>query len=216
MNLRVAERRLTVGVTVGVLAFVTIVVVEHLADSSLDPVTHEISEYVRGPLGWLMTVGFIVWALSLIAAALAMSARTRGRQTAIALLIAAGGLLLTACFATQTSAGRLPPAASLTVTGRLHDIGSGLATVALLGAALLSLRSRIAHGLRRVTLALLTLALLGDVTLLLMGPSVAGIRQRLLVAAACGWQLTLAWFLSRGSPSSQAPDRPLRSERRIG
>jgi hypothetical protein len=72
-----------------------------------------------------------------------------------ALALAATGMLITAAFATQTIAGQLPPGASLTLSGRLHDIGSGLTTVALLGAALLSLRAIRERQFRERTSALL-------------------------------------------------------------
>lgn len=99
-------------------------------------------------------------------------------------------MLLTACFATQTSAGRLPPGITLSTQGRLHDIGSGLTSIALLAAVLLSLRSPLAR-LQRSTLALLALTLPADAVLLAVGSEVSGWRQRLLVLAGCLWQLML-------------------------
>jgi hypothetical protein len=192
-----ARRVAAVFSAVGTLVFVLIVVVEHLADSSLDPATHEISEYVHGPLGALMVAGFIIWGLSVAAAALAVSDCRRGTPVAVALLLAATGLLVTAAFATQTSAGRLPPGVSLSATGRLHDIGSGLATLALVLAVVLSLRLRVSRVLERTSVLVLAVALTGDVVLLLIGASVGGVRQRLLLGVACVWQLTLMMLLAR-------------------
>jgi hypothetical protein len=174
----------------GVVLFLLIVVIEHLV-SSLDPATHEISEYVHGRLGWLMTAGFAVWAVSLAAAGLATSSVPRGKYVGLALLVAAVGMALTACFATQTSAGRLSPGASLTTTGRLHDIGSGATTIALLLGVLLSLRIGKPRALRRATMSLLLFVIPADVLLLVIGSEVAGIRQRLLVVGACVWQMLL-------------------------
>jgi hypothetical protein len=71
--------------------------------------------------------------------------------------------------ATQTIAGRLPPGLSLTLSGRLHDIGSGLTTVALLGAALLSLRAIHQRQSRQRTSALLIFAACCDIALLAVG-----------------------------------------------
>jgi hypothetical protein len=196
MNLR-ASRRWFVTSAAGVLAFVTIVVVEHLVESDLDPATHEISEYVHGSAGWLMIAGFVAWSLSLVALGIAVAPIARGRPVAVAVLVAAGGLLLAAFCATQTSAGQLPPGVSLTTTGRLHDLGSGIATIALLAAVILSLRLPVAHALRQFILAVLAFAFIADVVLLLIGAGVAGARQRLLVTLACGWQLLLAVLLAR-------------------
>jgi O-antigen ligase len=95
--------------------------------------------------------------------------------------------------ATQTIAGRLPPGLSLTLSGRLHDIGSGLTTVALLGAALLSLRAIHQRQSRQRTSALLIFAACCDIALLAVG----GARARLLTLSGCLWQLI---FLSAMRP----------------
>jgi hypothetical protein len=179
-----------VAALAGLFLFLAIVAVEHAANFSLDPATHRISEYVNGRLGWLMVVGFAAWAISLAATAVAATRWTGGRGMGIALFAAALGMTITACFATQTSAGELPPGASLTLSGRLHDIGSGLVTLALAVAVLLSLREGSAR-LRRFTLVLLVSAFPLVVALVAIGDDVAGIRQRLLVAIACVWQLFL-------------------------
>lgn len=175
----------------GVLLFLLIVVFEHVANRSLNPARHEISEYVHTPWGWLMTAGFVVWALSLLSTGIFARTKYGADVLCVTLAVAALGMAITAGFATQTSAGRLPPGVSLSMSGRLHDIGSGLATIALLFAALLSLCMRARPVLRRVTVVLLALACASDVLLLVLGSGVAGIRQRLLVLIGCMWQLAL-------------------------
>jgi hypothetical protein len=175
----------------GVLLFLLIVVFEHVVNPSLNPARHEISEYVHTPWGWLMVVGFVVWALSLLCTGIVARDRYGADALCITLAVAAFGMAITACFATQTSAGRLPPGVSLSTSGRLHDIGSGLATVALFFAALLSLRLRAGSAFLRVTVALLVLACSSDVVLLEVGGSVGGIRQRILVLVGCAWQLAM-------------------------
>jgi hypothetical protein len=197
---RTARRAAAVFSAIGTLVFVVIVLVEHLADSSLDPATHEISEYVHGPLGALMVAGFIIWGLALAAAAFAVSGCRRGMPVAVALLLAAAGVFVTAGFATQTSAGRLPPSASLSATGRLHDIGSGLATLALVLAVVLSLRLRFSRVLEGTSVLVLAIALIGEVVLLMIGVSVGGVRQRVLLGSACAWQIMLVVLLARRAP----------------
>jgi hypothetical protein len=99
-------------------------------------------------------------------------------------------MLLTACFATQTSAGELPPGVKLGVSGRLHDLGSGLATLALAAAVVASIANRDGSPryYRRAG-AILGFALASDAALLAVGPTVGGIRQRVLLASAALWQL---------------------------
>jgi len=175
----------------GVALFLLIVVFEHVVNPSLDPARQEISEYVRTPWGWLMVVGFAVWALSLLCTGIVARTRYGADVLCITLAVAALGMAITACFATQASAGRLPPGVSLSTSGRLHDIGSGLATVALFFSALLSLSLRAGSAFRRLTVALLVLACSSDVVLLEVGGSVGGIRQRILVLVGCAWQLAM-------------------------
>jgi Protein of unknown function (DUF998) len=186
--------RLGVG---GLLTFGGIVVMQHALQPDLTPRTHEVSEYVNGDPGWLMVLGFLSWSVSLAASGALAAAKWRpGQRTSLArsrvflLRLAAAGIVITASFASQTSAGRLPAGVKLDVGGRLHDIGSGVATLALVAAAVAS----IANGdgsrvYRRRTATILLLALASDAALLAVGPGVAGIRQRILLGCAAVWQL---------------------------
>jgi Protein of unknown function (DUF998) len=169
---------------------VSITVLEHLLRPGLSPTTHEISEYANGRYGALMTVGFALWAISLACTAGLVLHVDRSRLVASGLLMAAVGIAVTATFPTQTSAGRLGPHEALHAAGTLHDVGSGLATLALLAAAILSLRIDTVRT-KRLTAALLGLAVPVDFALLLIGSDVAGIRQRVLVVVACLWQLAM-------------------------
>jgi hypothetical protein len=174
-----------------------IVAVEHAFQPNLSPRTHEVSEYVNGDPGWLMVLGFLAWSASLAAsAALAAGDRHPGQHAILARSrvalsgLAAAGILITACFATQTSAGKLPPGARLGLGGRLHDLGSGVATLALVAAAVASIANRDgSDAYRRRTAVILLVAVASDVGLLVVGPSVGGIRQRILLACAALWQL---------------------------
>jgi len=191
MRIRRDQGLIVLVAACGVLLFLLIVVFEDVVNPSLDPARHEISEYVHTPWGWLMVVGFVVWALSLLCTGIVARTRYGVDVLCITLAVAALGMAITACFATQTSAGRLPPGVSVSTSGRLHDIGSGLATVALFFSALLSLRLRAGSAFRRLTVALLVLACSSDVVLVEVGGGVGGIRQRILVLVGCAWQLAL-------------------------
>jgi hypothetical protein len=199
MTARTDHPKARAPATVGVCAFLLIVAIEHVADPSLDPASHQISEYVHGQIGWLMTIGFVSWSISLAATAgLAGSSRS-GRPVRAALIAASVGMLLTACFATQTSAGRLPPGVTLSTAGRLHDIGSGVTSVALLLAAVLAFRIKdvALRRLFRFTVTLLIVVLPAAGALLALGSEVGGVRQRLLVLAGCAWQLMFIWAIGR-------------------
>jgi hypothetical protein len=192
----------------GVSVFLAITFAEHLINAPLNPARHEISEYVHASAGWLMTVGFAAWGLSLAITSWLVFTRYADRLASTCLALASLGLVITACFSTQTSAGHLPPGVSWNAVGRLHDIGSGLATLAIFASALLSLRSRYPRPVRTCTVALLTVAVSADVVLLMIGHDVAGVRQRLLVVSGCLWQL----FLLGTTPSTSPPEGPTLSD----
>jgi MFS family permease len=181
---------LRISGALGVLAFMSITVLEHFLRPDLSPSTHEISEYANGRHGALMTAGFALWAISLACTAGLVLRVDRGRLIALGLLIAAFGIAVAATFATQTSAGHLAPHETLHASGTLHDIGSGLATLALLVAAVLSLRIGTVDT-QWLTAVVLGVAVAVDVALLAVGNDVAGVRQRVLVLVACVWQLAV-------------------------
>jgi hypothetical protein len=189
---------LVVG-TSGTLAFAAIVVIEHFLKSNLSPASHEISEYANGRYGGLMAAGFAAWSLSLAASALASLATHRLAASALSglLLLAATGIATTAIFHTRTSAGMLPPGVAHTTGGELHNLGSELALLSIAAAVVVAMP--VVGGLRWQILSggLILLAVTSSVILLAIGPQVAGIRQRLLVAIACTWQLMLLRCLSR-------------------
>jgi hypothetical protein len=200
----IRRRRLRRLAWAGLEVFVAAVVVEHAAEPSFNPATHEISEYVHGSAGGVMLTGFLAWAVSLACTGVLAATTRRTRWLAIPLGVAAAGIVVTAAFGTQTSAGKLPPGVKLTLSGQLHDIGSGATTVALSLGALASiwaLNDQAAY--KRRTAALLAFVVFADVALLLVGSSVGGVRQRVLVTAGCLWQamfLAQVQRVSRGRP----------------
>lgn len=194
----------------GVGLFAVVVGLQHALVPELEPSRHTLSEYANAEYGWAMVVGFAAWAASLAATASLVRRPgtllgTHGRRTVAALLlVAACGLLLTAVFRTQTSAGTLPPGVQRSVEGRLHDAASGVALLALFTST-----ATVAVGVRhsligRVTLALLVLAFATSAVLLAVGPPVDGIRQRALLTIAIVWQVAMLRALTRSPQSAPA------------
>jgi hypothetical protein len=79
-----------------------------------------------------------------------------------------------------------------TFTGHVHDAASTLSTASLLVAALAGALRR-SGSIRVLTLALVVTGIACSVTLLAIGDPVPGIRQRVLLATGCLWQI--AWLL---------------------
>lgn len=195
----------------GVFLFLAIVIAEHWINSSLDPDAHRISEYVNGDAGWLMTIGFAAWAVSLFATAAVARGLFRGYGVSLALSVAALGMVVTAGFPTQTSAGELLPGDSLTLSGRLHDRGSGLVMIGLLIAGALSLRRGGPQRLRRRTMLLALVVIPVLLAPIAIGDDLGGIRQRLLVGFGCAWQLLLlveAWGGSSAPAQASSTSGP--------
>ena len=181
--------------------FVVVVAAEHLLIPGLSPATHQLSEYANSSQwGWLMTVGFASWAVSLLTSAEVVrhSDTLQGHRVRLTLLvgllaIAGLAMIITAWFHTQTVAGAIPRGHTLTTAGRLHDVGSGTTTLALFLAAVVSTRMAGANQrwFRTATWSAIVAAVGIDLVLLVVGTGVGGIRERVLVAIGCAWQACL-------------------------
>lgn len=196
------------GVAIASLSwFVLTVVLEHVLVPDLGPARHTISEYAnaRGAAGPLMVAGFLIWASSLGTTALlvlrdslqgrAAMMRVVGNVLSALLLIAAVGAIVVAVFPTPTSAGLLPPGQLDSNTGRLHALGSDLIQLCFYPAVLLSLIVPTPRWFPLVAVALLVIAVAVGPVLALLGVDASGARQRVRLAAGCGWQFALlaAW-----------------------
>ena len=189
----------------GVSGFVICVVAAHLTRPSLDPASHMISEYARyGPRA-VITVGFGLWAISLVASAVYVAGTwpptLASRALSVLMLLAAVGVVALAAFRTQTSAGELAFGRGVSLEGRLHDVGSGVVSLALFAGACLVVLSRVLPHWRRLAgVALLVAAVAVHVAFLSIGPEVGGLRQRLVLLCGLMWQtLLLSW---RGRPDA--------------
>lgn len=195
----------------GLSALVAIVAVQGVVVPGFDPGEQRVSEFAHSPAAALLVVGLLAWSLSLLSlAGLTLAvARSRGGpdrlacvQTA-ALLTAAASIALLAFFPTDRGEEIAAVVSHTTAVGRVHDAASGLAAVGLLAAALVGAVRR--NGwVRVVTLALLAAGIASTVILLAAGDPLPGLRQRLLLAVGCLWQV--AWLLElRGEAVATSP-----------
>jgi len=182
---------------------VAIAAAEHVLRFELSPLTHQISEYATGPGSAVALTGFVAWAISLAASARLAWCATSSRVLPALLLLAAAGLIAVAVFQTQSVAGSVPRGTRITLTGRLHDAGSGAATLALFCAVLVSAARPELRRIRALAVGLATCALSLNFVLLGMGDQVGGLRQRLLLVVACVWQTALLVAISRMDQSCE-------------
>jgi hypothetical protein len=204
----IAGRALIVG-------FVACAVGAQSADADREPLRHTISELVHGPAGWAMTTGFACWAAAMalgawaVLAAVAVRNRRSRAMDGVALLlaVAACGVVVLTVFPTQTVAGELPRGTAWTTTGRLHDLGSLVTQVALVAAALTSVYAfRRGDRLVMPTLGLLTIAAVAFCAGLAIGPSVGGLRQRVVLVCGLVWLWLLLSEVRRAAPPVAATD----------
>jgi hypothetical protein len=178
--------------------FIACLVAAHLLNAGLDPTRHMVSEYANQRSGWVIEAGFCAWAMALLLLAAAGSA---ARAVSVLLVIAALGVVVLAAFPTQTSAGTLPAGVARSTGGRLHDLGSDLTTLALVAAAVTSAAAaRRRHDPPATAMVVvLGLVALATVVGLVIGPSVAGLRQRAMLGGALAW----LWLLGRRAATSR-------------
>jgi hypothetical protein len=195
--------------TVCLAWFVAVVVAEHALRSDLSPGEHRISEYAVGSGGWLMTTGFLAWALAFALTAVALQrlplrSSPVGRALTALLALCAIGALGTALFETGTSAGMVPPGARLTAANHVHDVASAVLQASLVAAILCALTLDDWSRLRSTTIALLVAALAISLLFSGAGFGLPGVRQRVLVAIGCAWHFLLLRALTAGAPARAA------------
>ncbi len=191
-----------------VVAFVACTVVAQIAEPAREPLRHQISELAQGRAGWVMDVGFACWTLALLTAAIIVTIAPgyrvgpTNRSIGALLVLAALGVLTLTLYKTQTVAGVLPPGTARTTTGRVHDLAGEVTTIALVIAALVGVTTAWRGDPRfaQTTLLILGLALLATVAGLVVGPSVGGLRQRVVVLCGLAW----LWLLTGNAGPRQA------------
>jgi hypothetical protein len=196
--------KLALGAGVGFLVGFALA---HLAKADLDPSWQPISMYAIGTHGWVMTLAFLLWGLSPIGlfVALRPGVRTWGGRVGLAFLFIGGsGPILAAFFPTDSIS-----AETMTLTGRLHELGAVLGDGIPIATAVLTwslLRNNPGWRPARLPLVLATvLTWVGVVTLTAclavylprhggrLGPEVPiGWPSRLMIVAQVAWLIIAA------------------------
>lgn len=188
--------------------FLAVVASQGIWVAGFDPARQQVSEYVHTSAGTVMVLGFLSWAVSLLALAGATFALRRDEAVswlaylqAGALLCAALGVVLLACFPTDRGAEIPGVVTGATSAGEIHDLASALVTASIFAAALAG-AVRMPSSLRTLTLSLVLIAIGSSVIFLAIGDPVPGIRQRALLGAGCAWQIAWLWTSYRLATST--------------
>jgi hypothetical protein len=181
----------------GVVGFVLLLGVLHVAEPEFSVVDDYTSDYALGDVGWLMRVAFASAAVGVAGVALGLRAALRGGRRVtfawVLLLVAAAGFVVVAAFDTDPTA-----ATEMTTHGAVHVAAAAVLFLCLLVACWV-LRGVFARDpvWRRFAVAQRWWAIAFSVTFVdsFFLPTPAGIGQRLFVAVLMAWLFTLAWRL---------------------
>jgi len=210
---------------VGAALFAVLLLLLHALKPELDPSWHFISEYALGRHGWVMTLAFVVWGASFLAAAIGVRTTCRGILSWVAagLLVTSGlSAILAAAFPTDPLqlSGHVQPTSS----GAVHNAAGALGIVMPIAVGVTTfilLRHTPWRAVRVPLGAAAALAILGFVgsfgTLALLlnasggrfGPDVPiGWPNRLEVFGYSVWLMVLGWsaqqVAEREAPSTSS------------
>jgi hypothetical protein len=191
------ERRALAAASLALsLLGVVAVIALHVLRPELAPMSHRLSEYAIGQYGGLMTTAFVcigAGLLTLAGAIVAADRRRLYRLVALAVGIAGVGMVTSGLY--RTDAAR-----SGATADAVHSLASGLATLALIGAAV----AWTVLGSRRAAPLLLavTAVVLGATSPALHRSRWTGLSQRLLWLTLLMWAVLAACELARRA----APD----------
>ncbi len=183
---------------IGVVAVVAL----HVLRPELAPLSHRLSEYAIGRYGGLMTAAFACVGASLLTLAGAIVDEDRrwcALVVAAAVGIAGVGMIVSGVYRTDASR-------SGATADALHSAASGLATLALIGAAVVwtAVASR-----RTAPVVLATMSVaLGAVSPALHRSRWTGLSQRMLWLTLLAWVVVAAFGLTRPHGASKQPRRP--------
>ena len=196
------ERRALAAASIALsLIGVVAVVALHVLRPELAPISHRLSEYAIGRYGGVMTAAFVCVGASLLTLAGAIVGADRrwcSPVVAAAVSLAGVGMVVSGVYRTDVSR-------SGATADALHSAASGLATLALIGAAVFwtAVASRRAAP---VVLATMGLAL-GAVSPALHRSRWSGLSQRLLWLTLLAWVIVAAFALTHRHRASNRPTR---------
>jgi hypothetical protein len=184
-----AHTRLAAVIAVGGITwFLLGVAVLHVAERSLNPARHMVSEYALGAYGWIQTLDFLAAGIGAIALGLALSRTIREPGRIGPLLIAGfGASALVVAFVQADGDG------SVTTHGNVHTVVSILGFAALV-AGMFTLTRRFGRDpawspMRTPTMVWAATSVGTFFLVPILGDSGQGIGQRIFIAVTFSWML---------------------------
>ncbi len=177
----------------------------HVIQPDLNPLSRLVSEYALGKQGWVLAVALMSFAVSALALACALvmtSNVTRLRIGVVLLVIWGLCAILAALFHTDP----IPPKGPLSLSGTIHTTAANIGFFSLTGAILIcsghlralfgrSVWARVITWLALASVISLILFLMAFVAAVTFGVLVHGLFERLVIAVDLAWLSTVALLL---------------------
>jgi uncharacterized protein DUF998 len=205
---RQASRAATLAIA-GSAYFALAVAAVHFLKPDLDPVSRMTSEYANGAYGFVMTSAFLAMGVGCLALVAALYREVQGRALSPAGLVFFGlwavGVLVAMIFPID------PGGVPVTLAGTIHQTAGPLTFLcAAVGVSLLSWRfgrDDLWRPLQPVALALSAVIAVGFVataSFFFTGTELAGLAQRVVLAAVVAWIVLVASRIRTASASTPA------------
>ena len=175
-----------------------LVAILHVVSPDLEPRSSRLSQYANGPHGYLMTLAFLVLGIGMLMLAAALRSQRERRRVPwsvhAGVAVAGAGMVISGFVATD-------PGSANSMREGIHSLASGLASVAVVGTALVwliagRLRSPLDWQPSRLGAACAVAATaLAVASPLLHRSSWTGLSQRSLWVALLCWLFAVVWSL---------------------
>jgi hypothetical protein len=125
---------------VATVLFILLLVGLHFVKSDLDPSWHFISEYELGKYGWIMQVAFLALAVGNFSLLAAIRPALKGVSGWIGILLYAAGAIGVGLGGLFVPDPMNTAPDSISVSGKLHNLGGGLALAGFVGTVIFSVK----------------------------------------------------------------------------
>lgn len=191
-----------------IVAAPVLVAILHVVSRDLEPRSSRLSQYANGPYGYLMTSAFLALGTGMLLLAAALHSQTERRRipwTARAgVAIAGAGMVISGLVATD-------PSSANSMREAIHSLASGLASVVLVGTALVWLvvggrRAAEWQPSRTGAACAVVAAGLAAASPWLHRSSWTGLSQRSLWVALLCWLVAVVWSLRSAATTHISDD----------
>jgi hypothetical protein len=196
-----------------VIYLVLTLIAMHAIQPGLNPATHYVSEYARGPFGWLVMVAYVAAGAGVLGVAWSAGSVLSGtRSLALAICLALVGVGLIATGVTRIDLPAADGSVTSTASGMAHELAGyvlflGLLPGAFLVAATFRRDPRLSSAALPAWIFAGSIVITFVVAVMSQSLDLLGVGQRILLTTWLAWLIFVALQLSRAErPHPRALD----------